>query len=175
MARKAAPEAMPTSRTGSKRGFTLLELLVALVIMTVLCGVVMASMQPALEEARLRSSACIVIAALRYARSYAVTNQAEAAVLIDARRRGVAVVKRGQPEEWEPITTQAGRFRALPHGIDILLQRGEEAPDAQAVVVFTDLGQGEEASIVLEDERGRQQAILVDAVTGRCELAGNRR
>ncbi len=49
MARKAAPELMPISRTGrllSKRGFTMKELLVVLVIMVLLCGVAMACHQP---------------------------------------------------------------------------------------------------------------------------------
>ena len=170
----------PTLRTGSKRGFTLLELMVTLVIMVLMSGVVIASIRPALEDARLRASACMVIAALRYARGYAVSHRTDAAVTFDVERRGVSVQARAQnadgEETWSVVTTQAGRFRSLPAGVEIVdITRPDTAAvsDTMTTVTFSTLGQAEDAGIILGDARGHQRIIVVDAITGRCELARN--
>lgn len=186
---RAARRVMPTSRTGRirercKPGFTLLELLVTLGIMTVMSGVVLASMWPALSDARLRSSASIILGALRYARSYAVTHRTRAAVEFDTRAQGVSVLiletEENGEESWRMLTTPAGRYRALPDGVFIAdIERSETEQNAAApaagddgreTVTFTVLGQAEDARVILEDERGNRRIVQVDAITGRCEL-----
>jgi len=198
---------MPTSTTGinSKRGFTLLELLIVLAIMTVLSGVVLASIWPALSEARLRASARTVIAQMNYARSYAITYHSQVAVLFDTGRHGITVAVSAQDQNgdqvWQPLTTQGGRFRALPEEIklaDITIANtsgGDNSistgsagtitlPDGTTgqAVIFTALGQGENARITLQEEQRDQAAgdadaklhqrvVLVEALTGRCGLA----
>ncbi|MHB0937620.1 MAG: GspH/FimT family pseudopilin [Armatimonadota bacterium] len=189
---------MPTStigiRTRSKPGFTLLELMVALVIMIVMSGVVMASMWPAMSEARLRSGTSMAIGALRYARSYAVTHRTRTAVEFEfnAEKQGVSVLipetDESGEESWRVLTTQAGQYRSLPEGIVIAgierpqtggsMEPSAAADDGRETVTFSALGQAEDVRIILEDpredrpedERNYQRIIQVDAITGRCEL-----
>lgn len=183
---------MPMSTTGNKRGFTLLELLVAMVIMTVLCGVAMAAIGPALEQARLRAGACTIISALRYARSEAITRRTDTVVQFDREQQRIAVLRHEQTtdgeETWHPVTTPAGRSRKLPDGLviaDIMrestytsdtqdAQNTQGAQDTQEVITFTATGQAENAAIVLHEKRGGQLTILVDAITGQCRLQDNR-
>lgn len=205
MVRKAAPVLMPTSLTGNRHGFTLLELLVVLFIMAVMSAVVAASIGPAVAEARLRAATSMMVAQLQYARSYAVISCAPAAVLFDATHHGVTVISATQDTSgsttWQTVTTQAGRFRPLPDGIvitDISLDDAQlealtpdaanpftEAPIITGVttsdgttedgqyITFTPLGQGEDATITLQDANGKLRIIQVDAITGRCEITTN--
>jgi len=169
-----------------KRGFSLLELLVALVIMTIMSGVVMTSIWPALGDARMRAGAGMVIAALRYARSYAVTHRTETKTSFDTERQGVSVLipERDEQDEetWRVITTPAGRFRSLPSGVTITVSRPDatgqipaevnatDQHENQETITFTALGQAEDARITLDDTRGNSRVIRVDAITGHCEL-----
>jgi len=183
------------------RGFTMLELTVVLFIMALMSGVVAISIWPAMDDARLRSSASMVIATLRYARSYAVAHHTEATVLFDTGHPSVSVLApqtdetymgtaTDSGETWSVITTQAGRLRSLPDGITITMTRSETTDlnatagaatdmtdgatagdsENQETITFTTLGQAEDVSITLHDAHDKQRVILVDAITGQCEL-----
>jgi len=176
MAGKAAPRVTQMSATGNRGGFTLLELLVVLVIM-MMTGIVAVSLCPALEEARLCSAARMVIASLRYARSYAISHHTRAATVVDLDPPGLLMQARENElegeEDWHEITTPAGRFRSLPAGIDIVYvsETGAEQDKGEATVTFSPLGNSDSASFVLQDPGGRERTIQVDGVTGRCSLA----
>ncbi len=166
----------------------MLELLVALAIMALLSGVVMVSLAPALEEARLRAGAGTVIAVLRYARSYAVTYRTQAAVVFDTENSGVSVEAMVRDEDgaeaWLPVTTQAGRLRKLADGVlideithpDTTASANSTTTDDSAAnnrMTFSLLGQGEDVRITLRDARGHVRVIAVDAVTGHCRLVSD--
>ena len=165
------------SATGNRGGFTLLELLVVLVIMVMMTGIVAVSLRPALEEARLRSAARMVIASLRSARSYAISHRTMTAAVVDMDHPGLLVQARENElegeENWHEITTPAGRFRSLPAGIDIVYVSGTgaEQDKGEATVTFSPFAIIDSASFVLQDPGGRERTIQVDGVTGRCSLA----
>ncbi len=180
---------MRTLRTGSKRrGFTLLELLVVMAIMVLISGAVLASMMPALAEARLRSASAHLIAALRYARSYAVSKHVSARLRLVTDARTVEVQTQdtdanGTPI-WRTLTTQAGRTRTLPDGVIFSSVQDASQADAtaasdpnlpaadtaanEATVTFTVLGQAQDTAFSLTDDKGHGRMIQVDGVTGRC-------
>jgi len=182
-----------------------LELTVVLFVIALMSGVVAISFRPYLAEARLRSSTSMVIAALRYARSYAIAHRTDAAVAFDIAPPRLSVLAphtdttgteletgtdTSADETWSVVTTEAGRYRSLPDGISItighpesldLYSTGDAATDVtgsaatgdgtdQETVTFTALGQAEDFSITLHDENDKQRVILVDAITGQCEL-----
>lgn len=188
-------------RSGT-RGFTMLELLMVLSIMLILSGVVAVAITPALRNASLRASTLMVIAQLQFARSYAVANQTETAVQFDTQKNGIAVVMNAQQSTqanapalndtpdatqgtdasitWQVVTTPAGRFRTLPDGITInavnvngTVGASTGTETSAQYITFSPLGQGEAATIVLQDDQGIQRTIQVDALTGRCDIVDN--
>ncbi len=168
----------PTSPIGSpkankrRQGFTLLELMVVLVIITLVTGTVMVSLEPMLADARIHGASRSVIAAFNYARSFAVAHQSDTWVYFQLSPGGLDVRASTTDDQGQstitPVTTPAGRFRQLPDGIDIVLVDKPEAPGADPTVQFTADGQAEHVRVTLEDGKGRQQCITLDPVTGRC-------
>jgi prepilin-type N-terminal cleavage/methylation domain-containing protein len=174
MGKTVEPGVTLTSRTGSKRGFTTIELMVTLTLMALMSGLVVVSMGPALREAKLRSGCRIVASALIYARSYAVTHRAYTRVVLDKSEGTVSVLCQATNERGEagmqPILTQPGRRHKLPQGIEILAVRKSGVEEEQDLVSFSQLGQSEDAVIVVEGANGKERRITVDAVTGRCAV-----
>jgi len=177
MVGKAALRVTLMSATGNRAGFTLLELLIVLVIMMMMTGIVAVSLRPALEEARLRSAARMVIASLRYTRSYAISHHTKAATVVALDTPGLSVQawnnELESEEDWHEITTPAGRFHSLPTGTEIVYVSGTgaEQDKGEATVTFSPLGNTDSVSLVLQDSGGRERTIQVDGVTGRCSLA----
>jgi len=144
--------------------------------MMMMTGIVAVSLRPALEEARLRSGARMVIASLRYARSYAISHHTRAATVVDLDRPGLSVQARENEldsDDWHEVTTPTGRFHSLPAGIEIVYVSGIEAEQdkGEATVTFSPLGNSDSASFVLQDPGGGERTVQVDGVTGRCSLA----
>ncbi len=187
-------------RRAGTRGFTMLELLVVMAVMLIFSGVVAMTITPAVRNARLRASTLTVIAQLQFARSYAVANQTDAAVQFDPQQNGVAVVMNAQntthgstpndtPDDaldtggaltWQVVTTPAGRFRKFPDGITInavnvgtTVGAPTTTGTSSQYITFSALGQGQEASVILQDDQGIQRIIQVDALTGRCDIVNN--
>ncbi len=151
--------------------------MVTLVIMVLFTGVVAVSLGPALEDARLGGGARMVLAALRCARDYAVAHRTDAAVHLGDAAGGVGVyireVDEDGAESWRPLTTPAGRSRPLPAGVEVAeVTDPATAEDAEhdPGVTFTALGRGEDVRITLRDARGRARVIVVDGLTGQCEV-----
>lgn len=152
--------------------------MVTLFIMVLFTGVVAVSLRPALEDARLGGGARMVLAALRCARDYAVAHQTDTAVHLGDEAGGVGVyireVEEDGAESWRPLTTPAGRPRPLPVGIEVVGvtdPTADEGTEHDPGVNFTALGRGEDVSITLRDPKQRTRVIVVDGLTGQCEVA----
>ena len=172
------PGATRTSRTGNKQGFTTIELMVTLTLMALMSGLVVVCMGPTLREAKLRAGCRVVASALVYARSYAVTHRTNTRVVLDKSEGAVSVLCQAMDERGEealhPVLTQPGRQHKLPQGIKILAVRKPGVEEEQDLVSFSQLGQSEDAVIVVESANGRERRITVDAVTGRCAIESGR-
>jgi len=103
-----------------RRGFTLIELMVALAIMMIMTGIAVVAIGPSLRDARLRSGCRMVASACNYARSRAVSTNTSARVFFDQGRTvevdTVALVDSTDPNSGTqavPLTTAAGRYRYL--------------------------------------------------------------
>ena len=158
-------------------GFTTIELMVVLIVMVVMSSVVVVSMGPTLSESRLRSGCRMIASALNYARSYAVTNRTYTRVLFDRAKKGVCVEAYVADQTGEGrmrvVTTPSGRFRRLPRGIEVAYVWKPGIDEEERQISFTQLGRSEDAVITVADERGRERAINVDAITGRCAIKVN--
>ncbi|HUV04719.1 MAG TPA: hypothetical protein VMX94_06390 [Armatimonadota bacterium] len=184
---------MPTSRIGTRitsrlqtadcglqsifAGFTTIELMVVLIVMVVMSSVVVVSMGPVLRESRLRSGCRMVVSALNYARSYAITNRTYTRVLFDNAKNAVSVHAYAVEQTGEglmrPVTTPSGRLRRLPRGIQIAHISKPGVEEEERWVSFTELGRSEKAAITVADEQGKVRTVSVDAITGRCAIGAS--
>lgn len=165
---------MPISPIGINKetGFTMVELLVVLAMMAIISGMMILSLGPALRDARLRTGCRTIMAALKYARSHAVTERTDTRVIFANDGKGVHVEEITADDRGEdairPVTAPAGRFRRLPNNITVLVVRKPGGDENW--IRFTELGQTENALIRIGDDYGRTRTVAVDAVTGRCEV-----
>jgi len=155
-------------------GFTTIELMVVLVIMVVMSSLVIVSMRPVLGEARLRTGCRMLISMLSYARSFAVTHRTQTLVVFDRKNSGVSVRARAQDKTGEEqlvaVTSPSGRFRHLPQGITIARVQKPSTTEDASFAGFSELGQSDGAIITIRDQHGKKRIIVLDRVTGQCEI-----
>lgn len=151
--------------------------MVVLVIMVLMGSIVTVSLTSSLDDSRLRTGARTVTALCRYARSYAVAHRTMVRVRIDASARSLAVqLKETESDEedaWQPLTTPAGRLRTLPEGVQIVLEQENAAAgtdEATVNMVFSPLGETDNIALMLTNRADKRLLILLDGVTGRCEV-----
>jgi prepilin-type N-terminal cleavage/methylation domain-containing protein len=139
-------------------GFTLVELMVVLFILSVLAALAAPSFSRTLVSARLRASASDVRATFARARSLAVAGGRERAVVFDLEKGEYGLdndaVRRGFPE---PV--RLGGVRLV----------GEENARGDARVRFYPDGSAEEAEVSVDSGDGGSIRVKVDPLTGIAE------
>ncbi len=140
-------------RARPRAGFTLVEIVVVLAILTVVAAIVLPAVGRGTEGLRLRSEAGRVAALLREARQRAVTQRRSTRVALD-RVRNTVVLTAGDPDH--PL-----RQLTLPTGLRLTVAAGGES------LGFSPRGLTRETRWLLEGPGGRRLAIEVDAVSGR--------
>lgn len=147
-----------------RRGFTLLELLVVLVIAGVLVGLVGPAVQRFIPGVQLKGQSRHLLAQLRQARSQAILLHQAVRVSYDEARHGVAF----DPEQ---------RFYRLPPALKLEVERGDhgdpqedEEADAAAAISFYPQGYSSGGTLRLRAEDGREFELQVDWLTGRVRL-----
>ena len=139
----------------ASRGFTLIELLVVLALMALVIAVASPLVSTAFPGAELKAAARDVAAGLRYARSQAITRNAEVEFVLDVERRRYAI---GGEEA----------IHDLPSVVDISLvtARSERLDETTGAIRFFADGTSTGGGISLA--RGaREYHVMVDWLTGR--------
>jgi general secretion pathway protein H len=131
-------------RVKAQSGFTVLELLVVLTLVTVMMAVVPPLLFGGISGAELKGSARKLAAGLKYARNHAITNNGEAVFILDLDRRRFGITGRQReyalPDDIEVSMVTArseldaehiGKIRFFPDGTStggrITLVRGERS------------------------------------------------
>ncbi len=142
----------------NSRGFTLLELLVVLAIMTLAITLVAPLVSSAMPGVAIKSAARELTAGLRLARSRAIAQNREIVFRLDVQGRRYTVGMRG-------------KVRELPDDIDIsfLTARSEQFSDSAANVRFFPDGGSTGGRIRLSHGK-REFTVLVDWLTGRISV-----
>jgi prepilin-type N-terminal cleavage/methylation domain-containing protein len=168
----------PTSRTESA-GFTLLELALVIIIISIVSGLVFANLDVLIPGERLRRAASEIVAASRFARTAARMHRVEVTIEydLDKDRWAVTAVLPVEPEEEgevEPLlivepesevllfggTGEDIRIRAVHYGESGIVQGGA------VTASFKPGGAVGEHMVVLESESGSTMAVFVPALTG---------
>lgn len=166
---------------GPAGGFTLFELLVVMVIISLIAALVMPQMTASLPGVRLKSAARAVAASLRYARSRAVYESTPYVAIFDSTQKFLVV----EPIETPVYAAESGDIRKIldmsklenvyefPAEIEFGISNRTAAADDPDVypILFFPGGDSTGGKIVLENLRRRQYTITVDTITGSVEIA----
>lgn len=162
-----------------RRGFTLLELLVVLVLMSLMTALAAPRLAGTLSATTARTSAKRIATALRHARNLAAS---EKAVYVAAFQPDAARVTVGRMPE-------SGRLRAiletddpplidsrgftLPEGVrieSVAKALGEAEEEGAAAILFYPDGASSGGRVTVADEKGRQAVLSVDGIMGTVRL-----
>jgi general secretion pathway protein H len=172
---------MSTERKRSKTcgpasGFTLFELLVVILIISLISALVMPQMTASLPGVQLKSSTRAVAASLRYARSRAVYESTPYVAIFDNSQRLLAVEPIETPMDAAETsgikkildTAKLEKVYEFPDGIEFdVLNRNTANEDPEVFpILFFPRGDSTGGKIVLENLRRRQYTITVDTITG---------
>jgi general secretion pathway protein H len=153
------PLSTPPTRT-RVAGFNLLELLVVVVILVLAAAAVPPLISGAVPRAELQSAAREVAAALRYARSYAVSHRQQTTLHVDVERRRYRIS--GHQRDY-----------ALPQDINISVYGAASASPGRVVggIRFFPDGSATGGRITLARD-GRSYRVDVDWLLGRVKVNG---
>lgn len=150
--------ALRTSDFELRRGFTLLEMLVVLVLLSGLAALAFPAVSRGLATQSLRSDSREIAAVIRWARTKAVREQQIYQV-------GFAV--RANQVDISSADSSYQKVVALSPGISLegafrLNHRQEQMSDETAYYFFSPNGMSESFEVILRNERGRRYRIVAD-------------
>lgn len=146
------------------RGFTLIELVIVLLIISLLAVLLTPNLTRTLSHMEAKGAAKRISAILRYCRSDAVNKRKVNLVALDTASQVVSVYSVDE-EENEP---KAERFYPIPRGIKLeKIEVGKNLYDlSQPAFEFYPNGGSNGGRATIQSERGRAYTIRVDLLTG---------
>jgi prepilin-type N-terminal cleavage/methylation domain-containing protein len=142
-----------------EQGFTLLELLVVIFIVSLVMAVSYPSLSRGAASLHLRTAGRDVLNTFRFAREKAITEQTETVVAIDKERQEIVL----SDNLGENI-----RKYVLPHGVKIrtVSQADHEVLDGPLTIRFFPNGSSENAQVLLISETGSLLRVISDPFSG---------
>ena len=167
-----------TLATGN-RGFTLVEIIVVVVIISVLATMIVPGMYAGRSLAQLRGSARQLLVAAQYGRDFATTRRCKCRLMIDLDKQQYALAFQQDPQrnpsEFVRLSTALGRVQRLADGLRFGQVRIEpregydQPPERIDYITFEPSGQADSA--VLEITNGEQTySVLIVPYTGYAKL-----
>ncbi len=147
------------SRTGSHQGFTLLELLIVLLMMTLALSVVGVNFSQRSDSTRLQASATELMSALRYARGQALGSQQEVTLNLDLASNSYRISSRGKK-----------RFLGKNIAITMTTAQREIDSSQQGKIRFFPDGSSTGGRIILQQDKLKWQ-LDINWLTGHVEIA----
>jgi len=189
---------IPPSRA-SRRGFTLIEILVVIVIMALAAGIALPGFVRSMKGAQLRTASRTVLMAHKYARSTSVLRQVPMALLLDKEASELEIIELKSPPGAEArdkfldsrqsrasdavLGTEAPVEEAAPTITTELVRKlGREVKIESFVselggqefrgvywILYHPNGMSDGFELVLSDKSSRKVTIISDAISGKVE------
>lgn len=148
-----------TMKNSRDQGFTLLELLIVVLVITLVMALSYPSLSRGSAALHLRSAGRDTLNLFRYAREKAVTEQTGMRVVVDAEKRQFL------------LTNELGdgdRTYSLPDDVRIekMTFSGKEVTDGRMALRFLPNGSAEKGEVLLISSNGGGLRVITDPVTG---------
>ena len=175
----------------NQRGFTLLELIVVLVIISLMSALVVPKLAGPMSNLDLKTAAKKIAASLRYVRSHAASEKATYVALFDFDKNRLVMIDSPNPllvkgdfyinnrETFDgtpvepPENEKDLKAYYLPDGVKLAkgVSREGDVNSGFFQIVFFPSGGSSGGEITVANERGRQYKINVDFITGTVQLS----
>lgn len=167
---------MPTSSRGSKRGFTLLELLLTLAILATAASLVGPAFLRMVDSRRLDGAARELAAAMRQAREQAIREQRVFVLRFGKDHRQVRLLETDGRPRGEIVFPTGVRWREIRYAGEAGAgeQGAEPAREEAPALIFTPSGSAEDAEIFLDNDRGRVVRIRMQSFSGWARVEAER-
>ncbi|MHB8908686.1 MAG: GspH/FimT family pseudopilin [Syntrophales bacterium] len=174
----------------NRRGFTLLELIVVLVIISLMSALVVPRLMGPMSNLDLKTAAQKISASLRYVRSRAASEKRTYVALFDFDKNRLVIVNppllKGdfqgnnredrapiEPPENEKEGPDGSKTYHLPDGVKLAKGVSREGAVTAGLfrISFFPSGGSSGGEITLANERGKLYKIMVDFITGTVQLS----
>lgn len=155
-------------------GFTLLELVVVVSIVSVVFALALPALGDGLRRWRLQGAVREVATILKFARNQSVAGRASVQVILD-RSRNVYWLdspENGLQSTLDEVVEKGIRLYAMPAGIRLgeVAVAGSDPGVERVGILFFPRGSSTGAEVEVRDEKGRAYRISVDSMTGRSRV-----
>jgi general secretion pathway protein H len=177
------------------RGFTLLELIVVLIIISLMSAVVVPKLTGPMSNLDLKTAAKKISASLRYVRSHAASEKTTYVALFDFEKNRLVIIDSpipplmkgdfhinnretfdrtpAEPQDNEKNPPSGLKTYYLPEGVKLVkaVSREGDLNSGFFRIFFFPSGGSSGGEITVASERGRQYKINVDFITGMVQLS----
>lgn len=144
----------------SCRGFTLMELLFIVVIMSIAMAIVMPSLVRSIRGHRLRTASHTLVTVARYARSMAVLKQSALSITFNLDTGQIDLIS---------TNTSLPRFTRVVKGVSLEyvdIENDKRYTEGVCTVPYWRNGTCRPFSVRISDEHGNHMVVKVDALSG---------
>ena len=148
-----------------RRGFTMIELVIVLVILSLAAGLAAPSLKGFGANAKLRDSTQQLVSCTRWARAEAAGRAITMRLALDSTANTYVVERQDDTGQWIHADGEFGTATALPTGFTLQLLSGGSATDAGSIDFYPDL-RVTPASVQIKTPTGDTQTITCDYPAG---------
>ncbi len=163
------------------KGFTLLELLVVLVIISLMSVLVVPQLTGSLARMNLQTASKKISASLRYARSRAASEKITYIAVFDFEKNRLSIMTDQEAQTGETLKEDLGDGKEpvirsksydLPDGVKLekAVSGEDEIDSGHFQITFFPAGSSSGGDVILTNDRGKRYKISVDFITGIVQL-----
>ena len=166
---------MQTLRVGvchDERGFTMVELAMVILVLSIVMAMVMPRFAGTLERQQLRSTINVVHGTVRYLQAHAALTKRVYRLTFDLDRQVMSVCY-FEGETCRPETSRELREYVLPANVrvlDVVSPQGTKTREGEAVTHFHPTGLAEPSIIHLITDSNQKATLMIEPLAGRVKV-----